>query len=441
MADKERRLGILAGGGKLPREIAESAARQNLPVKIVAIDSEADEDFTGFDVSRVNWGAIGAMIRELKDARVTDLVIVGRVHRPELGALRPDLGFFRHLPRLLKIVASGGDDSVLRRVIRFFEGHGFRVIGPGEAAPELLVREGAAGTARPAPRDDADIRRGLELIRALGPFDVGQGAVIADGRIEAIEGVEGTDRMIARAAERRAKDGGVTGRGGVLVKRSKPEQDLRVDMPAIGPATVDGIETAGLSGIAVEADKALIAERAIALARADAAGVFITGVRDRGADDADGQGAAFHRRDRTGPAVELIALGGVKPKDHAVVDASKGLRTVAALAPFEAGATAVVVRSHVLAVEAGESAEDTVRRARALRQWASLTRQRRGVVVLRRAAVLTPALVTIVANAGYAGVAVSDDGAAVPADALAAAEREGVFVAVSSPGEEVPQTV
>lgn len=435
MADRERRLGILAGGGKLPREIAESAARQGLPVKIVAIDSEADKDLTGFDVSRVNWGGIGAMIRELKDARVTDLVIVGRVHRPELGALRPDLGFFRHLPRLLKIVASGGDDSVLRRVIRFFEGHGFRVIGPGEAAPELLVREGAAGTARPAPRDDADIRRGLELIRVLGPFDVGQGVVIADGRIEAIEGVEGTDRMIARAAERRARDGGgIAGRGGVLVKRSKPEQDLRVDMPAIGPATVDGVETAGLSGIAVEADKALIAERAIALARADAAGVFIAGVRD------NGQNSTRPQRDRKSSAIELIALGGVKPKDHAVVDAAKGLRTVAALAPFDAGATAVVVRSHVLAVEAGEGAEDTVRRARGLRQWASLTRQRRGVVVLRRAAALTPALVTIVANGGYAGLAVSDDGAAVPADALAAAEREGVFVAFGSSGEEVPQT-
>lgn len=435
MSAGERRLGILAGGGKLPREIAESAARRGLPVQIVAIDSEADGDFTGFDVARVNWGGIGAMIRTLKQARVTDLVIVGRVQRPELGALKPDLGFFRQLPRLLKIVASGGDDSVLRRVVRFFEQQGFRVIGPGEAAPELVVREGAAGTARASPADQADIRRGLDLIRALGPYDIGQGVVIADGRIEAIEGVEGTDRMIARAAERRgAAGGGSAGergprRGGVLVKRSKPEQDLRVDMPAIGPATVDGAQVAGLAGIAVEADKVLIAERARALERADAAGVFIEGVRDEAGTTAHARSEP--RDDR----MTLIALGGIKPQEHAVGDALKGLRTVAALAPFDAGDTAVVVHNHVLAVEADEGAEATVMRARGLRQWASLTRRRRGVVVLRRAAAVTPALVTVVANAGYAGLAVSDDGAAIAADALSAAEREGVFVAVRAAGE------
>lgn len=430
MATSERRLGILAGGGKLPREIAESAARQGLPVQIVAIDSEADGDFTGFDVTYVNWGGIGGMIRALRQARVTDLVIVGHVRRPELGAMKPDLGFFRNLPRLLKIVTSGGDDGVLRRVVRFFEQHGFRVIAPGDAAPELVVREGAAAERRASQRDNADIQRGLELIRALGAYDIGQGVVIADGRIEAIEGVEGTDRMIARAAERRAGAGAGRTRGGVLVKRSKPEQDLRVDMPAIGPATVDGAHAAGLSGIAVEADKVLIAERGVTLERANATGVFIEGVRD------DVAPAETQRFDPRHAPIPLIALGGVKPQAHAIEDAQKGLRTVAALAPFNAGATAVVVRNHVLAVEADEGADATVKRARGLRQWASLTRRRRGVVVLRHAAAVTPALVTAVANGGYAGLVVSGDGAAVSADALAEAARADVFVAVSARGEE-----
>lgn len=426
MADKERRLGILAGGGKLPREIADRAVAQGLPVQIVAIDSEADADFSGLNAVRVNWGGIGRMIRALKDARVTDLVIVGRVQRPELSALKPDLGFFRQLPRLLKIVASGGDDSVLRRVVRFFEQQGFRVIGPGEAAPELVVREGAAGTARASAGDAADIRRGFDLIRALGPFDIGQGVVVSGGRIEAIEGVEGTDRMIARAGERRG--GGDGERRGVLVKRPKPEQDLRVDMPAIGPATVDGVDAAGLAGIAVEADKVLIAERALALEKANAAGVFIEGVRD--ASEAVPRGRFSSR----GADVAVIALGGVKPSAHAVQDAVKGLCTVAALAPFDAGATAVVVRNHVLAVEAGEGAEATVRRAAGLRQWASLTRRRRGVVVVREAKTLSAGLVTRVANAGYAGLAVADDGAAVAPDVLRAAEAAGVFVAAGSVG-------
>ena len=431
MATNERRLGILAGGGTLPREIAESASRRGLPVQIVAIDSEADGDFTGLDVARVNWGCIGAMIRTLKDANVMDLVIVGHVRRPELGALKPDLGFFRQLPRLLKIVASGGDDGVLRCVVRFFEQHGFRVISPVEAAPELAVREGPAGSAKATARDHADAARGLALIRALGCYDIGQAVVISGGRIEAIEGVEGTDRMIRRAAERRRAAGGTAAREGVLVKRSKPAQDLRVDMPAIGPATVDGVRDAGLAGIAAEADKVVIADRASALMRADESGVFIEGVRDDASD------ARSERYDPYRDTIPLIVLGGVKPRRHAVRDAMKGLRTVAALAAFDTGATAVVVRNHVLAVEADEGAEATVARAAGLRQWASLTRRRRGVVVLRRAAGLTPPLVPLVADAGYAGLAVADDGAAIASDALAAAERAGLFVVVGSVAEEV----
>lgn len=422
----ERRLGILAGGGKLPREIADSARRRGLPVAIVAIDGEADGDFSGHDVTRVNWGGIGGMIRALKQARVTDLVIVGHVHRPEISGLKPDLGFFRHFPRLLKIVASGGDDSVLRRVVRFFEQQGFRVIAPVDAAPEIAVREGAASAVSASDRDRTDIGMGLDLVRTLGPYDIGQGAVIADGRIEAIEGVEGTDRMISRVVEVRRADGG-TRRTGVLVKRSKPGQDLRIDMPAIGPATVDGAREARLSGIAVEADNVLIAERALTLARADADGVFIEGVRDDAA-------AAPPRFDPRRVVRDFRPLGGIKPRQHSIQDAVKGLAAVEALARFGIGHTAVVVRNHVLAIAADEDAGTTVRRAAGLRQWASLTRRRRGVVVLRDADLLTEALVMDVADAGYAGIAAGDDPAAISGAALAAAERAGLFI-MTSPGE------
>ena len=250
----ERRLGILAGGGGLPREIAESAAARGLPVSIVAIDGEADANFGSHKVTVVNWGQIGAMLRALKQERVTDLVIVGRVHRPELGRLKPDLGFFRYLPKIMKIVAAGGDDSVLRRVVRFFEEQGLTVIGPGDAAPALVVGEGSMGAEAASPADRADIAKGLELVCALGRFDIGQGVIVTNGRIEAIEGAEGTDRMLARAAKQRRSVGEGT-HGGVLVKRTKPGQDIRVDMPTIGPATVEGARAAGLNGIAVEASK------------------------------------------------------------------------------------------------------------------------------------------------------------------------------------------
>jgi len=423
-----RRLAILAGGGNLPREIADAAARQGCLVAIVAIDGEADADFAGLPLTRVNWGQIGTMIAALKAARATDLVIVGHVHRPELADLRPDLGFFRYLPQIVNIVASGGDDSVLRRVVKFFEQHGIRVVGPGDAAPKLVIGEGPIGSARSSEGDRADIQKGLDVIRALGPYDIGQSVIVAEGAIEAIEGAEGTDRMIARAAARRAgsRGGSESGRpvprAGVLVKRSKPGQDLRVDMPAIGPATVQGAREASLDGIAVEADKVIVAEREETVRAADASGVFVEGV-----NDAHGPGAPRRFSPRHA-AMAFRCLGGTAPEKHGTRDAIKGVATLDALTPFGVGRAAVVVRNHVLAVETGEGVDAVIARARGLRQWASITHRKRGVVALRDPADLTDGIVEAAASAGYAGIALAN--CAVPATALAAADRLGLFVLV-----------
>lgn len=426
--DARGRLGILAGGGTLPREIADSAARRGIPVTIVAIDSEADADFGPHAVTRVNWGQIGGMIRAFRTAGATDLVIVGRVQRPDIGIMRPDLGFFRHLPRILRIVASGGDDGVLRQVVRFFEGRGLRVIGPDEAAPELVVRRGAMGAATASPADRADIEAGMAVIRKLGPYDIGQSVIVAGGHIEAIEGVEGTDRMIQRAAARRLNPGrDIAHRGGVLVKRSKPGQDLRVDMPAIGPATVRGAEEAGLYGIAVEADTVIVAERASTLRAADAKKIFIEGVWD---------GVESTKPRRFNPrlvAVRFHRRGRRKPPEHAMLDAVKGLAVVDALAGFGVGRAAVVARNHVLAVETGEGAEATVARAAGLRQWASITRRRRGVAVLRDIQDLTPAVVGASHAAGHAGIAIGSmrHGSSAQQDsALEEAEKLGLLILV-----------
>jgi DUF1009 family protein len=422
---RERRVGILAGGGELPREIADELARAGLLVAVVAIEGEADADFGTHPVTRVNWGQIGAMIRTLKQARANELVIVGRVHRPELGILRPDLGFFRYLPQIVKIVASGGDDSVLRRVVRFFEQHGIAIIGPGEAAPSLVVGAGPIGKAASSDNDQADIRKGFELVRALGAYDIGQSVIVSGGKIEAIEGAEGTDRMIARAAATR---GATEPRTGVLVKRSKPGQDLRVDMPAIGPATVQGVLAAGLDGIAVEAGKVVVAERARTLTAADAAGLFVEGVEDQHNE------ALTHRFNARKVAMKFRCLTRAAPEQHAIHDAIKGLAAVDALAAFGVGRAAVVVRNHVLSVETGEGPEAVIARAAGLRQWASLTRRRRGVAVLRDTSDLTKPVVEAVAVSGYAGVAVARDADAIPAEIAAVAERSGLFIVIRDQG-------
>ncbi|WP_072391262.1 UDP-2,3-diacylglucosamine diphosphatase LpxI [Hyphomicrobium sp. CS1GBMeth3] len=418
-----RRLGILAGGGGVPREIADSAASRGLPVSIVAIDGEADADFGPHPVTVVNWGQIGAMVRALKTAGTTDLVIVGRVHRPELSGLKPDLGFFRYLPKLIRIVASGGDDSVLRRVVRFFEEQGLRVIGPGDAAPEIVVHKGPFGGERAAPEDAADINKGLSVVRALGSYDIGQSVIVRGGRVLAIEGAEGTDRMLARAA-RTAGEGSTT--RGVLVKRSKPSQDLRVDMPAIGPATIDGVRAAGLAGIAVEAEKVLVADRAETLQRADAAHVFVEGVIDQEVTE------NLRKFDPRSIAMGFRCLGRANPVPHATLDAIKAAKTIEALAPFAVGRAVVVVRNHVLSVEAGnEGVGATIERATNLRQWASLTHRRRGVVGLRNFDDLTPGAISDAGAAGYAGIVIADvapQGAGGSRELIEAADKTGIFI-------------
>jgi len=372
-------VGILAGGGSLPREIADAAAAAGRRVVIVGLEGEASAaDLAPHDVTIVNWGCIGELVRTFRDRGVRDLVIVGRVSRPDLGAVRTDLGFWRNLPRILKIIAAGGDDNVLRRVVRFFEAQGFRVLGPAEVAPSLVIAEGPLGRHGMPEEAARDAEAGSHVIARLAPFDIGQAVVVARGRIVAIEGVEGTDAMLARVAA-----AGAEASGGVLVKRPKPGQELRVDMPAIGPHTIAGARRAGLAGIAVEAGATLSAERAALIREADAGGLFVAGIVPRPAA----------RRSRT--ALED--------------DGAIGLDVLAALQPYVPSRGAIVVRRHVLAVESGEGLRALIARAAGLRQWGRARRgRRRGALAVSSAADLDPSLLAAAAEAGYRSIAVAD---------------------------------
>ena len=160
-----------------------------------------------------------------------------------------------------------------------FEEQGFRVLGAHEVAPEILMPHGALGSRQPSEIDRRDIQRGLALLRATGPFDVGQAVIVSDNRVLAIEAADGTDLMLERLAELRGK-GRIQARqgGGVLVKAPKPMQDRRIDLPSVGPRTVEGVARAGLAGIAVAAGSAIVAEPGRIAAVADSANVFVVGV-------------------------------------------------------------------------------------------------------------------------------------------------------------------
>ena len=174
----------------------------------------------------------------------------------------------------------GGDDHLLSKLERVFARYGFQVIAAHDVAPEILIGDGEMTRRKPSAGDRADIARGLALLQAIGPFDVGQAAVVVDRHVLAVEGIEGTDAMLARVAELRRRGRVNTAVGaGVLVKAPKPNQDRRFDLPAIGPNTINAVRDAGLGGIAVMAGEAIVAEPQQMVLDADKANLFVTGVK------------------------------------------------------------------------------------------------------------------------------------------------------------------
>jgi UDP-2,3-diacylglucosamine hydrolase len=274
-------LAIICGGGSFPAALADAvAARGRRPV-MFGIRGWADPKV----VERYahHWIAIGQAGRFFRLAReenCREVLFIGTVLRPPITQLRLDWHTVLLMPRVIRFFR-GGDDKLLSGVAGVAESGGLRVVGVKEVAPELFVSEGVLGRHQPSERDKRDIARAFKVIAALGPFDVGQAAVVADGNVLAVEAAEGTDNMLGRIAELR-RLGRVTSPPGVgvLVKAPKPGQDRRFDLPSIGPRTVEHLAQAGLAGLAVTAESTMIAEAEQAIAAADRAKVFIVGVRE-----------------------------------------------------------------------------------------------------------------------------------------------------------------
>lgn len=272
------KLGIIAGGGSLPAQLVEACRRDGRPFHVLALKGFADAAWLGADVPHdwVRMGAAGTAFRKLHDNAVDEVVMAGPVRRPSLLDLRPDARAARFFARVgLRML---GDDGLLRAVIREIEAEGFQVVGVEDVlGADVLAPVGLYGRVAPDDQALADIRRGLEVARGLGALDVGQGCVVQQGLVLAVEAIEGTDGMLARCGPLRRE-----GPGGVLIKACKPQQERRADLPTIGPDTVEAAHAAGLRGIAVTAGGALVVDRAAVARRADALGVFVIGVADEG---------------------------------------------------------------------------------------------------------------------------------------------------------------
>lgn len=266
-------LGILAGGGVLPARVAEAALAAGREVFLVGLEGFAEQRVLApFPHEIIRIGAAGRILAALRLHGCRDLVMVGPIRRPSVLVLRPDAEGARILARIGR-AAFAGDDGLLAAVVKILAEEGFTVLGAHDILSEALGPKGLLSRVAPDAQAMADIVRAIAVARALGAVDVGQGCVVQQGIVLAVEAAEGTDAMLARSGPLARH-----GPGGVLVKLVKPGQDRRADLPTIGPRTVRGAAVAGLRGIAFEAGGTILAERAAAIAEADATGLFLLGL-------------------------------------------------------------------------------------------------------------------------------------------------------------------
>jgi DUF1009 family protein len=270
-------LGLIAGLGDLPVSIAENAVQTGQGVYVLRLKGFEEPRLATYPGDVVGLGEVGKLYTLLKKAGCKDVLFAGIVKRPNFKDLKLDLRGAALLPKVIA-EAGKGDDALLRLLVREMEKQGFNVVGSDEVNAGLLAPSGLIAGPQPTDTALADIKRGAHVVAALGDLDIGQGCVVCEGLVLAVEAQEGTDAMLARcAALPETIRGTTTARRGVLVKRPKPGQERRIDLPTVGLSTVEHVAVAGLAGLAVEAEGALMLGRDKMQAAAERLGVFIYG--------------------------------------------------------------------------------------------------------------------------------------------------------------------
>jgi DUF1009 family protein len=272
-------VGLIAAGGVVPFAVADSLIARGIHPVLFALKGVCDP--VAVERFRHHWisvGQFGRAERLFRTENCRDLVFIGTLVRPALSEIRLDWGTLRVIGRVWAAFR-GGDDHLLSGIGRILEQDGFRMVGIKDVAPDLLMPEGCLTRATPDQNVAADIARGRDVLRALSPFDTGQAAIVIDGHVVGVEDIEGTDGLLARVARLR-REGRIRAKAarGVLVKAPKSAQDLRFDLPTVGPRTIEGAAAAQLAGIAIVAGNTIVVEPQTMIEAADAAGLFVTGL-------------------------------------------------------------------------------------------------------------------------------------------------------------------
>ena len=271
------KLGLIAGGGDLPAAVAARCDAEGRAVFVVRLAGFADPHLIRWPGDEFGMAQIGAILKGLKSEGCTAVCLAGIVNRPDFKTLKPDLKGASLLPGIIA-AATKGDDALLRKILSVFEAEGFAVEGADDILGGETLPSGALGRVGPTAEQLLDLKKALHIAEKSGELDIGQGAVVVDGLVLAVEAQEGTDAMLGRAAGLPADlRGSSDERKGALGKAPKPIQDLRVDMPVIGPRTVELAAAAGLAGIGGLSGQLILIDRAAIIETADRLGLFVWG--------------------------------------------------------------------------------------------------------------------------------------------------------------------
>ena len=267
-------LGLLAGIGHLPVDVAQSAKKLGYKVVAIAVVPETDPELPeNADVFyTINVGKVGKILRTLKLNDVKNVTMIGKVTKEVLyktGVVIPDLTTIRVLASL----PDRKDDTIMNAIVKLIEDAGMHVMDQTVLVRPLLPEPGVLTKRKPAEQEWKDMQFGFRMAKELGRLDIGQTVVVKNQAVMALEAIEGTDACILR--------GGFLGKGGVIVaKTAKPAQDNRFDMPSVGTTTLTSMIHAGATGIVIEAGRTLLVDRKRTLAMADEKGISIVSLSE-----------------------------------------------------------------------------------------------------------------------------------------------------------------
>ncbi len=271
------KLALIAGGGDLPVSIAERCDAERRALYVVRLAGFADPRMARWDGADFGMAQIGAILKAMKAAGCQSVCLAGNVSRPDFRSLKPDFKGASLLPGIVK-AASQGDDALLRKILAVFEAEGFTIEGADNILGGETLCAGPLGSLTPSPEQLGDLKKALHVAVKSGELDVGQGAVVCEGLVLAVEAQEGTDAMLQRvAALPQALRGRPGSLKGALGKAPKPIQDLRVDMPVIGTRTIELAAAAGLAGVGGLSGQMIVMDRSSVVETANRLGLFVWG--------------------------------------------------------------------------------------------------------------------------------------------------------------------